>query len=54
MQRSTTLIGGTASGHAYTWLDRAAPRKNAQVEHRLQAVGLDGSRRWLGASVVSY
>jgi hypothetical protein len=40
-----------SSGHAYSWLDRAAPKGAAA--YRLQAVGLDGTRRWLGAAVVA-
>jgi hypothetical protein len=44
-----TVFGGTTSGHAYSWLDRDAPRGAAR--YRLQAVGLDGTRTWMGAAV---
>ena len=48
-----SVFGGSASGHAYSWLDRRALRESGVLEYRLQAVGLDGTRRWLGASIVS-
>jgi hypothetical protein len=43
-----SVFGGTARGHAYSWLDRTAPRATRTLAYRLQAVGLDGTRRWVG------
>jgi uncharacterized protein YkwD len=43
-----SVFGGTATGHAYSWLDRGAPRGSTTLAYRLQAVGLDGTRRWVG------
>jgi hypothetical protein len=45
------VFGGTASGHAYSWLDRGAPREAAR--YRLQAVSLSGVRSWVGPTVVA-
>jgi hypothetical protein len=46
-----SVFGGTASGHRYSWLDRSAARGPAK--YRLQAVGLDGKRSWVGAANVA-
>jgi hypothetical protein len=48
-----SVFGGSASGHAYSWLDRTASRRGGRLKYRLQAVGLDGTRRWVGASFVA-
>jgi hypothetical protein len=37
----------TDGGHAYSWLDRSAPRQG-QVRHWLQAVSRNGARNWYG------
>jgi hypothetical protein len=47
----SSVFGGTATGHAYSWLDRSAPR--GATRYRLQAVNLDGSRRWIGVTSVA-
>ena len=41
-------FGGTARGCRYSWLDRRAP--SGRVKYRLQAVGLDGTRSWIGSA----
>ena len=46
-----SVFGGTARGHAYSWLDRGAPAEKAT--YRLQAVSLSGKRKWVGSAVVS-
>lgn len=46
-----SVFGGTTSGHAYSWLDRNAPRGAAR--YRLQAVSLSGKRSWVGAATVT-
>jgi hypothetical protein len=43
-----SVSGGTASGHAYSWLDRTSPKGEAR--YRLQAVNLSGKRSWIGAT----
>jgi calcineurin-like phosphoesterase family protein len=48
-----SVSGGTASGHAYSLLDRSAPRASGKLRYRLQAVNLDGMRRWVGSAVVA-
>ena len=45
-----SVFGGTATGYAYSWLDRSAPRGAAS--YRLQAVNLSGKRSWVGATTV--
>lgn len=45
-----SVFGGTATGHAYSWLDRSAPRGAAR--YRLQAVSLSGKRSWVGSAAV--
>jgi hypothetical protein len=47
-----SVFGGAAAGHAYSWLDRSAPRASGKVSYRLQAVHLDGTRSWVGATAV--
>jgi hypothetical protein len=47
-----SAFAGTTAGQTYTWLDRRAPNR-APVEYRLQAVGLDGVRTWLGSTTVA-
>ena len=47
-----SVFGGTVAGHAYSWLDRRAPRGSMTLRYRLQAVGLDGTRRWVGGASV--
>ena len=42
-------FGGTPRGCRYSWLDRRAP--SGRVKYRLQAVGLDGTRSWIGSAV---
>jgi hypothetical protein len=41
------VFGGTASGHAYSFVDRTAPR--GALRYWIRAVGLDGSASWLGS-----
>lgn len=48
-----SVFGGTAKSHAYSWLDRRAPRGSGKLRYRLQAVSLDGSRSWVGAATVA-
>jgi hypothetical protein len=43
-----SVFGGTARGHGYSWLDRTAG--GVAARYRLQAVGIDGSRSWLGSA----
>ena len=38
--------GGTATGHAYSFVDRAAPR--GALRYWIRSVALDGSTTWLG------
>ncbi len=47
----TGVFGGTAAGHAYSFLDRAGAR--GAVRYRLQAVGLDGARTWVGTATTA-
>jgi hypothetical protein len=47
-----SVFGGTTSGHAYSWIDRNAPKQRGALRYRLQSVGLDGSRSWVGAASV--
>ena len=47
-----SVFGGTTSGHAYSWLDRNAPKQRGALRYRLQSVNLDGSRSWVGAASV--
>lgn len=47
----SSAFGGSASGHAYSWLDRNAPKGAAR--YRVQAVSLSGKRSWVGAAVVA-
>jgi hypothetical protein len=42
-----SVFGGTATGHAYSWLDRTALRGSTTFAYRLQAMSLDGTRRWV-------
>lgn len=50
---NTTLVAagllGASGSHRYTWRDRAAPSRGA-LRYGLQAVGLDGTRTWLGST----
>jgi trimeric autotransporter adhesin len=39
---------GTTRGNTYSFLDRSAPR--ARASYRLQAVNLDGSKRWIAST----
>ncbi len=41
----TSVFAGTTQGRSYSWLDRVAPQA---ARYRLQAIGIDGTRRWLG------
>jgi hypothetical protein len=43
-----SVFGGTVTGHAYSWLDGRAPWGSTTLAYRLQAVGFDGTRRWVG------
>jgi hypothetical protein len=43
-----SVFGGTATGHAYSWLDRRVPRGTTTLRYRCEAAGLDGTRRWVG------
>jgi hypothetical protein len=43
-----SVFGGRATGHAYSWLDRSAPR--GAVKYRLQSVSLTGTRSWIGTA----
>jgi hypothetical protein len=47
-----SVFGGTARGHAYSFLDRSA-RRGVRYAYRLQAVGVDGTRTWLGTAVAT-
>lgn len=40
-------FAGTFAPHRYSWLDRAAPVHRV-LRYRLQAVGLNGTRTWIG------
>jgi hypothetical protein len=42
---------GTTMGDWYSWVDRSAPTQAAT--YRLQAVGLNGMRSWIGTAVVA-
>ena len=42
-------VGGTARGHAYSWLDRRAP--SGRASYRLQAVALNGTRSWVASAI---
>ena len=44
-------LGGAARGHAYSWLDRNGP--GGRVTYRLQAIGRDGTRTWLGSAAAA-
>jgi hypothetical protein len=44
-----SVFGGTTRGHTYSFLDRKA-RRGLTYTYRLQAVGRDGSRTWLGTA----
>jgi hypothetical protein len=46
-----SVFAGTASGHAYSWLDRNALRGAAR--YRLQAMSLDAKRSWIGSAAVA-
>lgn len=46
-----SVFGGTAAGHAYSWLDREAP--NGATSYRLQAVSLNGTTSWAGAAMAA-
>lgn len=48
-----SVFGGTTSGNTYSWLDRTAPRQRAAIRYRLQSIGLDRSRSWVGAAAVA-
>lgn len=49
-----TLIASTRGlTGSYVWLDRTAARTTRSITYRLQAVGLDGTRTWLGSARVS-
>jgi hypothetical protein len=41
-----------ARGHAYSWLDRSASMRTARRTYRLQEVGLNGKRSWVGTTAV--
>lgn len=43
-----SVFGGTTTGHAYSWLDRHP--SGAGTRYRVQAVGLDGNRMWVGST----
>lgn len=43
------VFGGTPAGHEYTFLDRSA-RHGLTYTYRLQAVGVNGARNWLGTA----
>lgn len=45
------VFGGTATGQAYSWLDRSAPTRAAT--YRLQAVSLSGKRSWVGTAATA-
>jgi hypothetical protein len=47
-----SVFGETASGQTYSWLDRGGSRVNGNLRYRLQAVNLDGTRSWVGATAV--
>ncbi len=48
LNRALILAGvQSTSGHDYTWLDRTAPARSGKLRYRLQAVKLDGTRRWI-------
>jgi murein DD-endopeptidase MepM/ murein hydrolase activator NlpD len=47
----SSVFGGAAYGHAYSWLDRVAPQRRV-LRYRLQGVALNGTRRWLGSIAV--
>lgn len=46
-------LGGMPTGHRYSWLDRRAPKGSGTLRYRLQAVSLDGTRRWVGSASVA-
>ena len=52
---SRTLVRGrsTVAGRSYAFLDRTAPKGAPGLRYWLQAVTLDGSRRWYGPARVS-
>lgn len=45
-------LGGTTTGHVYSWLDRSPTRGSRRLQYKLQAVHLDGTRSWVGATAV--
>lgn len=47
LSRTLVRARGSVAGAAYSWRDRGAP---ARARYRLQAVGLDGTRRWLATA----
>jgi calcineurin-like phosphoesterase family protein len=48
-----SVSGGTATGHAYSRLDRNVPRAGWKLRYRLQAVDLDGTRSWMGSAATT-
>ena len=44
-------LGSNPAGHLYSWLDRTVPA-SGKLRYRLQAVKLDGTRSWVGATSV--
>jgi hypothetical protein len=46
-----SAFGGTAAGHAYSWLDREAP--NGAAGYRLQTVSLSGTKSWAGSATAA-
>jgi hypothetical protein len=47
------VFGGTARGHAYSWLDRSGEWQRGALQYRLQAVSLGGNRSWVGVTRVT-
>jgi hypothetical protein len=47
-----TVFPGGPAGHAYSWLDRSASTRTARFTYRLQEVGLNGKRSWVGTTAV--
>lgn len=51
LNRALIPAGATTVGHAYSFLDRHAPR-GGRLRYRIKAVGLDGSWSWVGSAQV--
>jgi hypothetical protein len=45
-----SVASGTTNAHAYHLLDRSDRQSRVRHEYRLQAVGRDGARSWLGSA----